>query len=132
MEIIEYQTYRAEEILPLYASVGWTAYTDAPDALRRGFEKSLLTLAAYEGKTLTGLARTVGDGETVVLVQDLLIFPQYQRRGIGTALLRAVMKRFADVRQLQLLTDNTEKTLAFYRSLGLHELSDMGCCGFIR
>ena len=132
MEIIEYQTYRAEEILPLYASVGWTAYTDAPDALRRGFEKSLLTLAAYEGKTLTGLARTVGDGETVVLVQDLLIFPQYQRRGIGTALLRAVMERFADVRQLQLLTDNTEKTLAFYRSLGLHELSDMGCCGFMR
>lgn len=132
MEIIEYQTYRSEEILPLYASVGWTAYTDAPDALRRGFEKSLLTLAAYEGKTLTGLARTVGDGETVVLVQDLLIFPQYQRRGIGTTLLRAVMERFADVRQLQLLTDNTEKTLAFYRSLGLHELSDMGCCGFMR
>mgnify|MGYP006920809073 CR=1 FL=1 len=30
MEIIEYQTYREEEILPLYASVGWTAYTDAP------------------------------------------------------------------------------------------------------
>ena len=46
MEIIEYQTYREEEILPLYASVGWTAYTDAPDALRRGFERSLLTLAA--------------------------------------------------------------------------------------
>ena len=32
MEIIEYQTYRTEEILPLYASVGWTAYTDAPSA----------------------------------------------------------------------------------------------------
>ena len=132
MEIIEYQTYRAEEILPLYASVGWTAYTDAPDVLRSGSEQSLLTLAAYEEKTPAGLARTVGDGETVVLVQDLLIFPQYQRRGIGTALLRAVMERFADVRQLQLLTDNTEKTLAFYRSLGLHELSDMGCCGFMR
>ena len=42
------------------------------------------------------------------------------------------MERFADVRQLQLLTDNTEKTLAFYRSLGLHELSDMGCFGFMR
>lgn len=46
MEIIEYQTYREEDILPLYTSVGWTAYTDAPDVLRRGFAKSLLTLAA--------------------------------------------------------------------------------------
>lgn len=132
MEITEYQIYREEEILPLYASVGWTAYTDAPDALRRGFEKSLLTLAAYEGKTLVGLVRAVGDGETIVLVQDLLVFPQYQRRGVGTALMRAVMERFADVRQLQLVTDDTEKTLAFYRSLGLRELSDIGGRGFMR
>ncbi len=132
MEITEYQIYREEEILPLYASVGWTAYTDAPDALRRGFEKSLLTLAAYEGKTLVGLVRAVGDGETIVLVQDLLVFPQYQRRGVGTALMRAVMERFADVRQLQLVTDDTEKTLAFYRSLGLRELSDLGGRGFMR
>ena len=107
MEIIEYQTYREEEILPLYASVGWTAYTDAPDVLHRGFERSLLTLAAYEGETLVGLARAVGDGETVVLMQDLLVFPQYQRRGIGTALMRAMMERFANVRQFQLLTDDT-------------------------
>ena len=132
MEIIEYQTYREGEILPLYTSVGWTAYTDAPDVLHRGFERSLLTLAAYEGETLVGLVRAVGDGETVVLVQDLLVFPQYQRRGIGTALMRAMMDRFANVRQFQLLTDNTEKTLAFYRSLGLYDLSSLGCQGFMR
>lgn len=93
MEIIEYQTYREEEILPLYTSVGWTAYTDAPDVLRRGFAKSLLTLAAYEGKTLVGLVRAVGDGETVVLVQDLLVLPQHQRLGIGTALMRDALIR---------------------------------------
>lgn len=132
MEIIEYRTYREEEILPLYASVGWTAYTDAPDVLHRGFERSLLTFAAYEGETLVGLARAVGDGETIVLMQDLLVFPQYQRRGIGTALMRAMMERFANVRQFQLLTDDTEKTLAFYRSLGLRELSAFGCRGFMR
>ena len=132
MEIIEYQTYREKEILPLYASVGWTAYTDAPDVLHRGFERSLLTFAAYEGETLVGLARAVGDGETVVLMQDLLVFPQYQRRGIGTALMRAMMDRFANVRQFQLLTDDTEKKLAFYRSLGRSELSACGCRGFMR
>ena len=132
MEITEYQTYREEEILPLYVSVGWTAYTEDPDALREGFARSLLTLAAYEGKTLAGIVRAVGDGATVVLVQDLLVFPQFQRRGIGTALMRAMMERFANVRQLQLLTDDTGKTLAFYRSLGLRELSAFGCRGFMR
>ena len=84
---------------------------------------------------LAGLANgscLVRYGETVVLVQDLLVFPQYQRRGIGTALMRAMMDRFANVRQFQLLTDDTEKTLAFYRSLGLHDISSLGCQGFMR
>ncbi len=46
--------------------------------------------------------------------------------------MRAMMDRFANVRQFQLLTDDTEKTLAFYRSLGLHDLLSLGCQGFMR
>ena len=38
MEIREYKTYNEPEILRLYASVGWTAYTDQPEVLRKGFE----------------------------------------------------------------------------------------------
>ena len=55
MEISEYRTYKEAEILPLYESVGWTAYTDQPEVLRKGFENSLLTLAAYEGDQLLGI-----------------------------------------------------------------------------
>lgn len=79
MEIREYRQYDEREILLLYASVGWTAYTDQPETLRRGFENSLLTLAAYEENRLIGVLRAVGDGQTIVFVQDLLILPEYQR-----------------------------------------------------
>ena len=48
--ITEYQTYRAEEVLPLYAAVGWTNYTENSDMLRRAFANSLLVLAAWEGE----------------------------------------------------------------------------------
>lgn len=48
MEIKEYKSYKEDEILPLYASVGWTAYTENREALRRGYEHSLLVLATYE------------------------------------------------------------------------------------
>ena len=61
MEIREYKTYNESEILRLYTSVGWTAYTDQPEVLRKGFESSMLTLAAYEGDQLLGIIRTVGD-----------------------------------------------------------------------
>ncbi len=118
--------------MDLYASVGWTAYTGDPDSLRQGFENSLLTLGAYHGDTLLGLVRVVGDGHTVVLIQDILVFPEYQRQGIGSKLLKAVLEKYAHVRQVQLATDNTPKTIAFYRSMGLREYSEIGCCGFMR
>ena len=139
MYIEEYTTYQESEVLALYGSVGWTAYTEQPEALRRGFAGSLLTLAARENGTLVGLLRAVGDGCTVVLVQDLLVRPDHQRRGIGTALMQAALERFGfkvvlarGVSGVQLLTDDTEKTKGFYRSLGLLTLPELGCCGFMR
>ena len=132
MEIREYKIFNEAEILRLYRSVGWTAYTDQPEVLRKGFENSLLTLAAYEGDQLLGIIRAVGDGYTVVFVQDILVFPEHQRKGVGSALLQAILERYSHVRQIELATDNTPKTIAFYKSMGFRELSEIGCCGFMR
>ena len=132
MEIREYRTYNEAEILRLYQSVGWTAYTDHPDVLQKGFESSMLTLAAYEGDQLLGIIRTAGDGHTIVFIQDILVFPEYQRKGIGSALLQAILDRYSHVRQIELATDNTPKTIAFYKSMGFLELSEIGCCGFLK
>ena len=132
MEIREYKIFNEAEILRLYRSVGWTAYTDHLEVLQKGFEKSMLTLAAYEGDQLLGIIRAVGDGHTIVFVQDILVFPEYQRKGIGTALLQAMLDRYSHVRQIELATDNTPKTIAFYKAMGFCELSKIGCCGFMR
>ena len=43
MEIREYNSYNEPEALRLYESVGWTAYTDHPEVLRKGFENSILS-----------------------------------------------------------------------------------------
>lgn len=131
MEIREYTKFNRDEILPLYTQVCWTAYTEDMPALERGFQHSLLILAAYENDALLGLIRVVGDGATVILIQDILIYPEKQRQGIGTALLKAVLDRYPDVRQIQLTTDDTPKTVAFYQSLGFSELSALGCRGFM-
>ncbi len=132
MEIREYLIYDEAEILRLYASVGWTAYTDCPEALRKGFENSLLTLAAYEGDQLLGLIRVVGDGATIVFIQDILVFPEHQRKGIGSALIQTVLMRFAHVRQIELATEDTPETMAFYKAQGFREMSEIGCCAFMR
>ena len=132
MEIKEYTKFKADDILQLYTQVGWTAYTEDMPALECGYKNSLLVLAAYENGELLGIVRVVGDGTTIVLVQDILVYPARQRQGIGTALLKAVLERYKNVRQIQLVTDNTPKTVAFYKSLGFLNFSEFGCCGFMR
>ncbi|MBQ7185119.1 MAG: GNAT family N-acetyltransferase [Clostridia bacterium] len=131
MEIREYCRYREEEILRLYGAVGWTAYTADPEALRRGFSSSLLTLGAYEEDELLGVIRLVGDGETIVFIQDLLVFPERQRRGVGTALVKAALERYPRVRQIRLVSDDTPDALGFYRSLGFRDDRELSCRGLM-
>ena len=131
MTIKEY-VYNEDEVFRLYSEAGWVAYTNDMAALREGFMNSLLILAAYGDDGLLDLIRVVGDGATIIFIQDILVFPSFQRQGVGSALLRAVLERYAGVRQIELLTDNTEKTKAFYNSMGFHEFSEIGCCGFMK
>ena len=132
MEIREYKDFNENEIHSLYDSVGWTAYTRDMPALEKGYRNSLLILAAYEGDQLAGIARAVGDGATIVFIQDILVKPDRQHQGIGTALLKAMLDRYANVRQIELTTDSRPETIAFYKSLGFSEFSQIGCSGFMR
>ncbi len=132
MEIKEYTVYNENEILELYASVGWSAYTDEPEVLHKGFEHSMLVLGAYESGKLVGVIRVVGDGYTIVFIQDLLVLPEYQRKGIGAALIQSVLTRFSFVRQIELAADTTSGTAAFYKSQGFQEMSEIGCCAFMK
>lgn len=132
MEISEYKSFRLEEIVNLYKSVGWTNYLERIDILQQAYENSLYVLGANDAGKLIGIIRAVGDGQTIVLIQDIIVLPVYQRKGIGTKLLQTVMDKYKGVYQMQLLTDNTEKTKAFYRSLGFTPSDDMDCVAFVR
>lgn len=120
-----------EQLLALYDSVGWSAYTEQPERLCRAVQASLLVLTAWEDGELVGLLRAVGDGETILYVQDLLIRPDRQRRGIGRTLLLDCVGRYRDVRQKVLLTDDTPATAAFYRACGFLSSGELGAVAFL-
>lgn len=132
MEIKKYENFRLEEIINLYQSVGWTNYLERFDILEEAYANSLCVLGAYDDDRLIGIIRAVGDGQTIVFVQDIIVLPEHQRKGIGTKMLKAVIDKYKYVYQMELLTDNTEKTKAFYRSVGFTASDDIGCVAFIR
>ena len=120
-----------DDVLHLYQAVGWTNYTNQPQMLEQALSHSLTTYLARDGEEIVGLVRLVGDGFSSVFVQDLIVLPSYQRQGIGSNLMKEALADYKDAYQIQLTTEQTEKTLGFYRSLGFETLSTYDCTGMI-
>lgn len=121
-----------DQVLALYEDAGWTAYTDEPDLLMKAIENSLKVWTLWDGEKLIGLARTIGDGATICYLQDILILKAYQGQGLGSDLLKEVMKEYQNIRQFVLLTDDAEETKNFYKKVGLKEVGDYYCKVFMK
>lgn len=132
MEIKEYKAFELDEVLSLYSAVGWKNYVERADILESAFSVSLCVLGAFDEEKLIGFIRAVGDGLTIVFIQDIIVSPEYQRRGIGKKLVETILEKYRGAYQIQLLTDNTEKTKAFYRSVGFYPSDELGCLSFVR
>ena len=130
-QIKEYAFFKREEVLELYESVGWTGYTRRFEVMEQAFAHSLKIYGAYVQRQLVGLIRAVGDGLTIVYIQDLLVHPAYQRMGIGKALLGRIFDEYKSVYQKVLTTDDTEKTRAFYHHMGMKVDTEIGCRVFM-
>jgi len=123
------------EVIALYDSVGWTAYTRNPGALRSALTGAhrLVTARTDDGR-LVGLARSISDGATIAYLQDVLVHPEYHRRGLGRSLVTTLFRTYEGVRQHVLITDTEPAQRAFYESLGFTEAHEMtpGIRAFVR
>ncbi|HET5024933.1 TPA: GNAT family N-acetyltransferase [Streptococcus pneumoniae] len=122
---------KLEDVLHLYQAVGWTNYTHQPQMLEQALSHSLVINLALDGDAVVGLIRLVGDGFSSVFVQDLIVLPSYQRQGIGSSLMKQALEDFKEAYQVQLATEQTEKNVGFYRSMGFETLSTYDCTGMI-
>ena len=120
---------KLEDVLHLYQAVGWTNYTHQPQMLEQALSHSLAIYVALDGDAVVGLIRLVGDGFSSIFVQDLIVLPSYQRQGIGRSLMKEALEDYKDAYQVQLVTEQTEKNVGFYRSLGFEALSTYDCIG---
>lgn len=125
IQLTDHDLPRVDEVVSLYESVGWTRYTSDPALLIDALNRSLRVVCARDHGTLIGLARVVGDGLTIVYLQDILIKPTHQRCGVGTRLISAVLEPFASVRQKVLITDDDPAQRAFYEAMGFTEIRDL-------
>lgn len=118
-------------ILALYAAHGWVHAT-TPDRLRRAVELSSLSLVAREGDEIIGYARALSDGEFAVYIADILVRPDRQSRGIGSALFQHLLEHYPMERFHHQVLMSERGAENFYRKHGLLPVSTFGLTAFIR
>ena len=134
--MITYKSFDAEllpQIKALYEKEGWRAYLGNDEMLRIAYERSLWVYGAFDNDRLIGLVRCVGDGQHILLLQDLIVNPEYRGKGIGTTLFKAAWDRYAHVRMFMVVTDLASPSAnRLYQRLGMKPLEKGGMVSYFR
>lgn len=121
-----------KDLLNLYDNVGWSNYTNNPDMLKKAYENSLFVLTAWADEKLIGVIRLVGDGYSIIYIQDIIVLNEYQHKGIGSRLIDEALNKYKNVYQKVLLTENEPNTKSFYEKLGFVASDKCGCVSFVK
>ncbi|QUG41929.1 GNAT family N-acetyltransferase [Psychrobacillus sp. INOP01] len=121
-----------DQLERLYNDVEWYAYTQDLEVLQYAIEQSLEVISAWNGEELVGLIRIVGDGLTIIYIQDILVLNAYQNQGIATQLMQQVMKKYINVRQKVLLTEEAHDVRHFYEKNGFQSCDNGSLVAFAK
>lgn len=121
-----------DSLLNLYNDISWTTYTSNPNQLELALKNSLKVWTAWDGDLLVGLARVIGDGSTIIYIQDILVLKAYQRRGIGSHFITTILDEYEDIRQIILLTEDNQITKKFYEKNGLNQVGKYDCVAYMK
>lgn len=79
-----------EEYLGLRKLVGWN---EMPlQIVESSLKRNLYSVCAYSDNVIIGTARVVGDGGLCFYIQDVMVHPDFQKKGIGTRLIEHIME----------------------------------------
>jgi ribosomal protein S18 acetylase RimI-like enzyme len=83
-------SWSTEELLALYRSGGWWQAHHLPSDIPRIVEGSYVFVVAVDAASgrAVGMGRVLSDGISDAYIQDLIVFEEYQGRGIGRRILR--------------------------------------------
>jgi len=79
----------AEEYKRFRQAVGW--YNIDIDAVRVGLRNSLFSVCVIHKDEVIGCGRVVGDDGIYFYIQDVIVLPEFQNKGIGKRIMDAIM-----------------------------------------
>ncbi|EMR75350.1 acetyltransferase [Thermoplasmatales archaeon SCGC AB-540-F20] len=113
-------SWAEKEIVALYKSAGWWKDSYDPSGIKKLIEGSFVFAVVVDsasGKAI-GMGRILSDGVSDAYLQDLVILPQYRRKGIGRTLVEVLLDYCLSRRILWIGLISEPGQDEFYSSLG--------------
>jgi GNAT superfamily N-acetyltransferase len=104
-----------DEVVSLYKANAWSS-AEKPQQLLAALRNSHALVTARVERRLVGLGNAISDGYLVVYFPHMLVHPEFQRRGVGRAMMSTLMEKYAGFHQKMLTADGD--AVEFYKSMG--------------
>ena len=109
----------AKALSDLRESVGW-------NRMEEEYENPLMTsyyhIAVYEKDELIGYIDCVSNGVTDAYIQDLMVHPNYQGKGVGTELLNQMIAYLKENHIYMISIVYEESLKPFYEKFGFYQM----------
>ena len=116
---VDENTLDAEQFLTLRRSVGWKGNKEQ---IEKSLKLGLYNVTVKYGGEAVGMGRLVGDGVMYWYIQDVVVLPAYQGRGVGKkimeCLLNHIEKSSADATTVTIYLMAAKGKEAFYNKFG--------------
>jgi len=126
MDINYSNTITVSDYNNLRKSAGWGEFNERQ--AQAGINNSKYLVAAYQDNAAVGMARLISDGGCVIVILDVVVLPEYQKKGIGKTMMKMIMSFIEsnlnsdDTAYIALMAAKGKED--FYKKFGFNERPD--------
>ena len=88
----------SDEFNMLSNAVGWGKRDN--EIIEEAFKHTLYSLCVYDEDKLIGYGRIIGDKTIFLYIHDVKVIPEYQGKGIGTGIMKALLKQIGEYKKV--------------------------------
>lgn len=128
MFIIKEEKPTADQYNYLTEKVGW-GVTDK-ELIATALDNTLYSVCAFDDGKIVGYARLIGDKTMFLYIQDVMVIPELQGKGVGTRLIECVLKEVDRLKaanpEIRTYLGVSKGKEGFYRKFGFVPRNEAG------
>lgn len=108
----------SDQLHRLFLLAGWSDGSEGPEILDKfnlPFKNSTLVISVWQDDRLLGTVRVLSDKTVRSVIYDLVVDPEFQRKGIGRELIKRCIQQYPES---EWLVQTEENTAGFYEKMG--------------